>query len=262
MTSPSQIPVSLEALRQRKLSSESAWLLSLASRLAGESSEAAGETLAAWGFESGEFFSEGRTKGFLAATSEVILIAFSVDNDVIRGVEAAVVDRPNGEVNAAAHVAFEEVAKLIRTALSILKPEGKALWLTGHGLGGAVAIIAAAELEAEFTVAGIHTYNPSCVGKIQFADWFDGAFLGRSYRFEATGDRIFSVPPGFRQVQQLVRLDFGDAEEMATEGGAAPGRSLDRYIDRLQAQVETERLKRRDTTATRGGDARPVSPTN
>ena len=227
MTSPSQIPVSLEALRQRKLSSESAWLLSLASRLAGESSEAAGETLAAWGFESGEFFSEGRTKGFLAATAEVILIAFSVDNDVIRGVEAAVVDRPNGEVNAAAHVAFEEVAKLIRTALSILKPEGKALWLTGHGLGGAVAIIAAAELEAEFT-----------------------------------GDRIFSVPPGFRQVQQLVRLDFGDAEEMATEGGAAPGRSLDRYIDRLQAQVETERLKRRDTTATRGGDARPVSPTN
>jgi pimeloyl-ACP methyl ester carboxylesterase len=158
-------------------------------------------------------------------------------------------------VDAAAFAAYEEVSNLLQTALGILKAGQKAIWLTGHGMGGAIALIAASELDAQFPVAGIHTYNPSCAGKIQFADWFDATFLGRSYRFEATGDRIFSVAPGFRQVQQLVRLDLGDTDDQGgAEGNLANLRSLDRYIERLGAQVETERVRRRANAPVRGGE--------
>jgi len=259
MSVPPQIPVSLGALRARKLSSESAWTLALASRLAHESAEVAGETLSAWGFESGELFGVAKARGFLAATGEVVLIAFAVDDAEGRAREMAVVERPNGEVNAIAFAAFAEVQELLRAALRILKAEGKAIWVTGHGLGGAVAIIAASELDAQFPIAGIHTYNPACAGKLQFADWFDATFLGRSYRFEATGDRIFSVAPGFRQVQQLVRLDLGDSDDVPGEESIVTTRPLDRYIERLQSQVETERLKRKDTTAeTRGASRSPA----
>jgi len=229
----------------------------MASRLANESIEVAEETLSTWGFESGELFGDAKARGFLVATGEVVLIAFAVFDQESRGRETTVVARPKGEVNATAYAAFAEVEELIRTSLRILKAQGKAIWLTGHGLGGAVAIVAASELESEFPIAGIHTYNPACSGKIQFADWFDATFLGRSYRFEATGDRILSVPPGFRQVQQLVRLDLGDSEEVPGEEPIVPARSLDRYIDRLQSQVETERLKRKDTSADSRGGGKP-----
>lgn len=246
MASPPPIPVSLAPLRSRKLSSESAWSLALASQLATESADVAGDTLSEWGFESGELFSQGMTRGYLAATGDVVLLAFGLDDDQVRGKEAAVVERPSGEVNATAYAAFSEVEKLIRSALGILGAENKAIWVAGHGLGGAVAIIAAAELDADFPIACVHTYNPACAGKFPFADWFDANFLGRSYRFEASGDRIFSVPPGFRQVQQLVRLDLSEPEE-ETSGDAVEGpKPLDRYILKLQERVETERLRRRD----------------
>ena len=246
MFSPAQIPVSLEMLRSRKLSSESAWILAMASKLAGDSAETASDLLSKWGFESGEFFVKSRTRGFLAAQGDLVLLAFSLDDEQVRGQEALVVERPHGEVTALAYTAFAEVDGIIRSALGILGAKDKNIWVTGHGLGGAVAIIAAAELDAEFPVAALHTYNPSCAGKFPFADWFDATFLGRSYRFEAAGDRIFSVPPGFRQVQQLVRLDFGETDEENADAPVVPPKPLDLYIAKLQEQVETERLKRRE----------------
>lgn len=248
MLTSSQIPVSLEALRFRKLSSESAWILAMACRLAGEPAGATSEALSAWGFESGEFFVNGQARGFLAARGDVILLAFALDDDQIRGRESLTVERPQGEVSAPAYHAFAEVEEIIRSALRILEAKDKVLWVAGHGPGGAVAIIAAAELEGEFPIAVLQTYNPSCAGKFPFADWFDAKFLGRSYRFEAAGDRIFSVPPGFKQVQQLVRLDLGEAGEEEQDAPVLPPQPLDLYIAKLREQVETERLKRRPPT--------------
>ncbi len=251
MSPPSQIPVSLNVLRSRKLSSESAWILAMASKLAGEPTETAGEVLSDWGFESGEFFTERRARGFLAAKQELVLMAFSLEEEQKSGQEIPVVERPSGEVHAACYEAFAELEDVIRSALRLLEAEEKIIWVTGHGLGGAVAIIAAAELDAEFPIAGIHTYNPSCAGKFQFADWFDVNFLGRSYRFEASGDQIFSISPGFRQVQQLVRLDLREAEEQSAEDSVVGPEPLVRYIAKLGDQVEIERLKRRENSPTR-----------
>jgi len=242
MSSSPDASFSLESLRSRRLTSETAWSLALASRLADGDAATAGDTLSAWGFEAGELFHGGDGPGYLATAGEVVLLAFGSRQPAVPWPGAETVIRPFGQVHAVAWNAFTAVEGTIRTALGILGAKGKPLWIAGHGTGGSLAVLAASELDAEYPVAGVYTYFSACVGKFDFADRFDAKFLGRSFRFEASMDQVFAVPPGFRHVQMLVRLDLGDATEEGAEDPPAP--SIDRCLDRLRTQAAAERLKR------------------
>jgi hypothetical protein len=229
--------------------------------LADGDATATGDTLSAWGFEAGELFPSRDAPGYLAAAGDVVVLAFGSRQppDPWPGTET--VSRPFGNVHAAAWNAFASVEGTIRTALGILGAKGRPLWVAGHGTGGALAVLAAAELDAEYPVAGIYTYFPACVGRFDFADRFDAKFLGRSFRFEATGDQVFAVPPGFRQVQLLVRLDLGESEEAGDGSEEPPAPSLERCLARLRVQAEAERLKRSETAGPRGAATKaPGSP--
>lgn len=72
----------------------------------------------------------------------------------------------------------------------------KSLWLTGHSLGGAFAVTAAADGMAGgmFGLPSIYTYGQPRVGNLAFTDWIDARLVGRFFRIVHSADIVPRVP--------------------------------------------------------------------
>jgi hypothetical protein len=81
------------------------------------------------------------------------------------------------------------------------------LWVTGHSLGGALAVIAAAEFEGVFPVTGLHTFGQPRVGFSAFRDFMNAHYAGRFFRFVNDDDIVPRVPPGYSHVGTLMHFD-------------------------------------------------------
>ncbi len=67
------------------------------------------------------------------------------------------------------------------------------LWITGHSLGGALAILAGAscyENQPQINVAGIYTYGQPPVGNRQFAESFNNKLKAKTFRFVNNNDIV------------------------------------------------------------------------
>ncbi|XYH95027.1 lipase family protein [Sorangium sp. So ce1128] len=78
----------------------------------------------------------------------------------------------------------------------------EALYITGHSLGGALAVIMAALVEVTFDLAdirrklrGVYTYGQPMVGDKDFADRFDGVFGKKLFRHVYRQDIVPRLPP-------------------------------------------------------------------
>lgn len=97
-----------------------------------------------------------------------------------------------GRVHGGFLKAFREISGRLDEANAGRRP-GQALWLTGHSLGGALAVLAAAHLEPA-AVSGLYTFGCPRVGDAAFCR----ALPGRSHhRFVHRGDIVPGLPPEF-----------------------------------------------------------------
>lgn len=73
------------------------------------------------------------------------------------------------------------------------------LWITGHSLGGALAIVTAAGFcfdgINQSPVAGVYTFGQPRVGDSAFRNAFEGAIGSRTYFVVNDGDLVTRVPP-------------------------------------------------------------------
>jgi triacylglycerol lipase len=73
--------------------------------------------------------------------------------------------------------------------------KGQSLWLTGHSLGGALAMLATAYfVEQGIQPAGLYTFGQPRVGNNLFAYHFNEQYK-RAYRVVCEGDVVSCVPP-------------------------------------------------------------------
>lgn len=85
------------------------------------------------------------------------------------------------------------------------------VWITGHSLGGALAIISALSLQTP--LAGIYTFGAPRVGDKKFAKQFDERFKDRTYRLVNNCDIVTRTPPrigGYKHCGQLIYIDKDD----------------------------------------------------
>ncbi|MCA9055844.1 MAG: lipase family protein, partial [Planctomycetaceae bacterium] len=120
------------------------------------------------------------------------------------------------------------------------------LWVTGHSLGGAVALLAAWRFERQFLkVHQVYTFGAPMIGNPAAAEAFQKQFPGRIFRYVDTRDPVPRLPTisltsnEYSHCLQEVLLgasDVGDALQEAA--GHALNRVLDAtFIDELWGNV-------------------------
>lgn len=101
----------------------------------------------------------------------------------------------------------------IRDRLSGARP-GLPLFVTGHSLGGALAVITALALvESGISVEAVFTFGMPRPGNAVFAERYERSLGARTYRLVYGDDLVATVAPsgiGFRHVGRLLRCRRGE----------------------------------------------------
>lgn len=98
--------------------------------------------------------------------------------------------------------------KSILSEIVRLQEDGQTLWVTGHSLGGALAVMATAAItfSARLPVNGLYTFGQPRVGDMDFCAQCDSHFGDVMFRFVNNEDIVTRVPP--RIVPHVPLPDF------------------------------------------------------
>lgn len=193
--------------------------LALAARLAYEAKEVVEETgTHLWGLTSCEFVEADETQCFVAATPDVVLVSFrgtEALGDWLANLNLLRTTRPYGTVHRGFLGAFQVVQKKLETLLA--PHQGRPVVLTGHSLGGALALIAAAEWHGKHYVTWVHTCGQPAVGKRDFQEFIEDKYGDSYFRFVNNDDVVPMVPPFYRHAGRLIHFGEDDDIERAMD---------------------------------------------
>jgi V8-like Glu-specific endopeptidase len=251
-------PFSADSLFATRFDWRTALSLALASRLSYEDIAAIQATVAEpWKMEGSRFIELDDTQCFVASTPQNILVAFrgtESAGDWLIDLDVAGSSRPYGDVHRGFLRAFQAVEPLLLMHLAELP--NRALVLTGHSLGGALATVAAAEWAERFNIAWVMTYGQPAVGKAKFGSWMQ-RYASNLIRIVNDDDIVTRVPPTYGHVGRLIHFDArgnigAGTETLATSGRSRPHQApgdeamLDEAeFDRLRALLLQQRAQRR-----------------
>ncbi|MFO1038732.1 MAG: lipase family protein [Geminicoccaceae bacterium] len=166
--------------------------------------------LALWGFDPASLVTKvAATVGIAGIASTSYFIARRPDSVVLafQGTDPAnlanwltdfwAVPTDAGLHGGFAH-ALDAAAPGVLAAVQELAPTGLPLMLTGHSLGGALAVLAAEHLTRNgVTPAGIYTFGMPRVGGIEYARTYDDMLGNRTFRLVHGEDLVPRMPPSW-----------------------------------------------------------------
>lgn len=113
-----------------------------------------------------------------------------------------------------------------------MKKSDRPLWITGHSLGGALALFAAWLLKRRFiNVHQIYTYGAPMIGNQKASDAFNKAFSGKIYRYVSGRDPVPKLPG-----LSLVANEFTHVES-AQVLGTDPMTNLSQFVGAIGSQA-------------------------
>ncbi|MEM9376404.1 MAG: S8 family serine peptidase [Pseudomonadota bacterium] len=177
-----------------------------------------------WDFSEVLFFDQDETQGFVAQDDDLAVISFRGSKGVvdwIRNMNVLRAERPYGEVHSGFLTAFQNVRSEISNACERAFSQEKKVWLTGHSLGGAVALIAAAELAADPRISGVQTFGQPRAGDTEFKSFINERLGERYFRFVNDDDLVTKIPPLMVHAGQLVH--FGSDGQIRTISSESEG---------------------------------------
>jgi triacylglycerol lipase len=161
-------------------------------------------------------------KGFLAQLDGAIAIVFRGTDSIANWIDDAEIlplpFRDKGAVHSGFLKSLESVWPTIFATLGRWKGGGRTLWITGHSLGGALALLAAATLRFPASVAaiaapvaGLYTFGQPRVGTRDFGQACDADFGDFYFRFVNNADIVPRIPPRVLGYWHAGNLEFIDA---------------------------------------------------
>jgi len=161
-------------------------------------------------------------KGFLAQLDGAIAIVFRGTDSLANWIDDAEIlplpFRNKGSVHSGFLHSLDSVWPTISGTLERWKGGGRTLWITGHSLGGALAMLAAAMLRfpadasVPAAVAGVYTFGQPRVGTRDFAQSCDADFGNFYFRFVNNADIVPRIPPRVLGYWHAGKLEFIDAD--------------------------------------------------
>ena len=152
------------------------------------------------GFEEVEFFNGPSTQCYVAASSSGILVTFRGTQCNPQALRDTIADLKSdfdirfaatghgGCIHNGFKTALDEVWTGLSKKLKELTRQDRPLWVTGHSLGGALAIVTADRLS---TLQGVYTFGAPRVGDSDFVEQLDVPL----YCFVNNNDVVPHVPP-------------------------------------------------------------------
>lgn len=82
----------------------------------------------------------------------------------------------------------------------------KRIWVTGHSLGGALAVVCSYRLmtDEDKEIAGVMTFGQPRVGSPEFCKYMESTLSGRMVHFVNENDLVPRIPPSFEHFGSLV----------------------------------------------------------
>lgn len=184
----------------QKFNASNAEFLGRAADLAYENKTIIAKTAKAWKMEFVKSFKVKETQAYIIGDDSTLILAFrgteiTKAKDILTDINAKLVNGLGGKIHQGFCVALSYVWTDVWNTLK-KERASRALWVTGHSLGGALATLAVAKLlqEQHQLVNGLYTFGSPRVGNGRFADKFDEDFKKYAYRFVNDNDAVPHVP--------------------------------------------------------------------
>ena len=254
-------------LRTTKCHPGNAWWMARLSELSYDvgddrSAACALETLKALDsdFESAHAFDKNSSQGMVIEHKAYIAVAFRGTDepaDWLDNINALAVDHPLGEVHRGFQTAMMDVWPAMKARIRAIRQNREKealagteteverrrarlgahlpLYITGHSLGGAMAILAAAQLvDADEPFYSVYTYGQPRVGDRDFEKHYKMAANSKTFRFQNNNDIVTRVPArvmGYRHVGEYFYID--ESGDLTTDPG-----TWYRFLDSVRGVVK------------------------
>ena len=177
------------APRQRDFTLDNALGCALAAHLAYEKElKNVKERMESWGFTEPDPIEHGSSWGLLFSNAEMELLAFRGTDDfkdMGKNSKAYWTESPYGPVHAGFMGAANDLLPQVTERLAGMSGDSpKSLWLTGHSLGGSIALLTAITLYEKYNldVAGVYTFGQPAIGGRKFQKIFREKFKPNYFR--------------------------------------------------------------------------------
>lgn len=157
-------------------------------------------SLNSWGFDQFDFIKRSDTQCFVASTDKFVIVTFrgtekNSVKDIVTDLDMGFSKGYNGRVHSGFKDAYEGVKEKLELKLAEHQAREKTVWVSGHSLGGALAVLAAHDLhEKDYRVHGLYTIGQPRVGDSSFTKSLDTLMQDRYFRFSHKDDKAPGVP--------------------------------------------------------------------
>jgi triacylglycerol lipase len=159
------------------------------------------------GFENAEPVVAGSMVGYVVSIDDAVVVAFRGTDDEFdwfANLDSLMVPTANGQIHQGFQDAYLSLKSQIVQLLDRQRP--KSLWLTGHSLGGALAVACAVDLldNEKREVSGLITFGQPMVTSQELAAHLDRLLLDKFAHFVNEADIVPRVPPLLKHCGSLV----------------------------------------------------------
>jgi triacylglycerol lipase len=224
-------------------SRKNAYWLGRAAKLAYDWPANARAEFGRWGLSDFQAFDVHETQVFIAGNAEALIVAFRGTEQKLRDwmtdFDVLLVGGPGGRV----HQGFQTGLSFVwRDVSQYLRQnrKGRALWVTGHSLGGALATVAVARLRLELDepVNGLYTYGQPRVGDRDFARTFDADFGDQAFRYVNNNDVVPRVPLRAMEYSHIGTFKYFDRDGNENDQISWFDKIVDRMTDRIDSLLK------------------------
>lgn len=195
-----------------------------------------------WGLCDIMLFNARDTQSYLAGNDDMLILAFRGTEslrDWMTDADIDLVGGPGGRVHEGFSVALNYVWRDIWKYLRECR-KGRALWITGHSLGAALATLATARLrlEKDEPVNGLYTFGSPRVGDREFARNFNADFEAGAFRYVNNNDIVTRVPFRALRYSHVGTFRYFDEYGAQRDDISWWGKVVDRLNGRLHDILE------------------------
>lgn len=217
------------------------------------------KVLGEWGLSAFDFIKRSDTQCFIASTDKFVILSFrgtEVDKykDILSDADLALTSGYGGKVHKGFKQAYGKVRSQIINKLKSHGAEQKTLWVTGHSLGGALAVLAGYDLKEQgFKVNGVYTIGQPRVGNSTFSSAFDKLLKNKCFRFVDKDDKVPEIPLkefGYSHVGQAIyiaskyrmalhyRRSKNFINTIVSAGNSLSAHSSEKYVKALEKNID------------------------